>query len=65
MSSVSKLQRPRILARGNRYRRSLHTPMFNAIADYGPDLTPVAAPERLRASLINGIKHCQVNYGTG
>ena len=35
---------PGILARGNRYRRSLQTLMFNAIADHVPDLTPVAAP---------------------
>ena len=27
-----------------------------------PDLTPVAAPERLRSSMINGIKHWQVDY---
>ncbi|GAC1400539.1 MAG: hypothetical protein NVSMB60_14170 [Mycobacterium sp.] len=36
--------------------------MFNAIADHLPDLTPVAAPERLRSSMINGIKHWQVDY---
>src|SRR5215218_10670456 len=36
--------------------------MFNAIADHIPDLTPVAAPERLRSSMINGIKHWQVEY---
>ena len=36
--------------------------MFNAIADHIPDLTPVAAPERLRHSMINGIKHWQVAY---
>ena len=36
--------------------------MFNAIADHIPDLTPVAAPERLRSSMINGIKHWQVDY---
>jgi cholest-4-en-3-one 26-monooxygenase len=36
--------------------------MFNAIADHMPDLTPVAAPERLRHSMINGIKHWQVAY---
>jgi cholest-4-en-3-one 26-monooxygenase len=39
--------------------------MFNAIADHIPDLTPVAEPERLRSSMINGIKHWQVDYGTG
>ena len=36
--------------------------MFNAIADHIPDLTPVSAPERLRSSMINGIKHWQVDY---
>jgi len=36
--------------------------MFNAIADHLPDLTPVAGPERLRSSMINGIKHWQVDY---
>jgi cholest-4-en-3-one 26-monooxygenase len=39
--------------------------MFNAIADHLPEITPVAAPERLRSSMINGIKHWQVDYGTG
>jgi cholest-4-en-3-one 26-monooxygenase len=36
--------------------------MFNAIADHIPQLTPVSAPERLRHSMINGIKHWQVEY---
>jgi cholest-4-en-3-one 26-monooxygenase len=36
--------------------------MFSAIADHIPDLTPLAAPERLRHSMINGIKHWQVEY---
>ena len=36
--------------------------MFNAIADHIPQLTPVSAPERLRHSMINGIKHWQVKY---
>jgi cholest-4-en-3-one 26-monooxygenase len=36
--------------------------MFNAIADHIPDLKPVSAPERLRSSMINGIKHWQVDY---
>jgi cholest-4-en-3-one 26-monooxygenase len=36
--------------------------MFNAIADHIPVLTPVSAPERLRHSMINGIKHWQVQY---
>ena len=38
--------------------------MFNAIADHLPDLSPLRAPERLRSSMINGIKHWQVDYGT-
>ncbi|MDV3126362.1 cytochrome P450 [Mycobacterium sp. 21AC1] len=36
--------------------------MFNAIADGIPDLTPLAAPERLRSGWLNGIKHWQVDY---
>lgn len=36
--------------------------MFNAIADHIPDLAPVAEPERLRSSVINDIKHWQVDY---
>ncbi|GAA4291646.1 cytochrome P450 [Mycobacterium paraffinicum] len=36
--------------------------MFNALADDLPDLTPLANPERLRSSFINGIKHWQVDY---
>jgi cholest-4-en-3-one 26-monooxygenase len=36
--------------------------MFNALADDVPDLAPVADPERLRSSFINGIKHWQVDY---
>ena len=38
--------------------------MFNAIADHLPDLAPVAEPQRLRSSFINGIKHWQVDYNT-
>jgi len=38
--------------------------MFNAIADHLPDLQPVSAPDRLRSSFINGIKHWQVDYRT-
>lgn len=38
--------------------------MFNALADHVPDLRPLAEPERLRSSFINGIKHWQVDYGT-
>ncbi|MFJ9365885.1 cytochrome P450 [Nocardia sp. NPDC101769] len=37
--------------------------MFNAIADAMPDLSEVAAPERLRSGWINGIKHWRVRYG--
>lgn len=36
--------------------------IFNAIADGMPDLTPLAAPERLRSGWLNGIKHWQVDY---
>ncbi|MCV7300773.1 cytochrome P450 [Mycobacterium barrassiae] len=36
--------------------------MFNAIADHIPDLKPISAPQRLRSSFINGIKHWQVDY---
>ncbi|GAS95929.1 cytochrome P450 [Mycolicibacterium canariasense] len=36
--------------------------MFNAIADAMPDLTPLAAPERLRSGWLNGIKHWHVDY---
>ena len=36
--------------------------MFNAIADHIPHLKPVSAPQRLRSSMINGIKHWQVEY---
>ena len=36
--------------------------MFNAIADHIPHMQPVSAPERLRSSFINGIKHWQVEY---
>lgn len=36
--------------------------MFNAIADYMPDLTPLADPVRLRSGWLNGIKHWQVDY---
>lgn len=39
--------------------------MFNAIADHLPDLQPLEEPERLRSSMINGIKHWQVDYGGG
>ena len=36
--------------------------IFNAIADHMPDLTPIAAPERLRSGWLNGIKRWQVDY---
>ena len=36
--------------------------IFNAVADYMPDLKPVSAPERLRSGWLNGIKHWQVDY---
>ncbi len=36
--------------------------MFNAIADYMPDLTPLARPERLRSGWLNGVKHWKVDY---
>lgn len=36
--------------------------VFNAVADHLPDLTPLAEPECLRSSFINGIEHWQVDY---
>jgi len=36
--------------------------IFNAIADYMPDLSSVGTPERLRSGWLNGIKHWQVDY---
>ncbi len=39
--------------------------MFNAIADHLPDLKSVGTPERLRSSMINGVKHWQVDYNGG
>ncbi|WP_306364333.1 cytochrome P450 [Nocardia sp. CC227C] len=36
--------------------------MFNAIADAMPNLSEVAAPQRLRSGWINGIKHWPVRY---
>ncbi|MGW7536079.1 cytochrome P450 [Amycolatopsis sp. NPDC054798] len=36
--------------------------IFNAIADVMPGIAEVAAPERLRSSWLNGIKHYQVRY---
>ncbi|WP_020657935.1 cytochrome P450 [Amycolatopsis benzoatilytica] len=36
--------------------------IFNAIADVMPGIAEAAAPERLRSSWLNGIKHYQVRY---
>lgn len=36
--------------------------IFDAIADYAPDITKLAEPVRLRHSWINGIKDLQVKY---
>ncbi|MBB4684840.1 cytochrome P450 [Amycolatopsis jiangsuensis] len=36
--------------------------IFNAIADVMPGISEAAAPERLRSSWLNGIKHYQVRY---
>jgi cholest-4-en-3-one 26-monooxygenase len=36
--------------------------IFNAVADYMPDLKPIGEPERLRSGWLNGIKHWQVDY---
>ena len=36
--------------------------VFNAIADYMPDLSPIGTPQRLRSGWLNGIKHWQVDY---
>jgi cholest-4-en-3-one 26-monooxygenase len=36
--------------------------MFDAIADVTPDITALAAPERLRSGWLNGIKHWRVDY---
>ncbi|WP_342800341.1 cytochrome P450 [Nocardia sp. No.11] len=39
--------------------------VFGAIGEVMPKLTQVAEPQRLRSGWINGIKHWQVDYGTG
>jgi hypothetical protein len=44
-----RCEEPRILARGNRYRRSLQTLMFNAIADHVSDLTRGTRAASVRA----------------
>ncbi|WP_410654661.1 cytochrome P450 [Amycolatopsis sp. lyj-112] len=36
--------------------------IFNAIADVMPDISEISAPDRLRSSWLNGIKHYQVRY---
>ena len=36
--------------------------IFNAIADYAPDITRLAEAKRLRHSWVNGIKELQVQY---
>jgi cholest-4-en-3-one 26-monooxygenase len=36
--------------------------IFNAVADYMPDLKPISEPERLRSGWLNGIKHWRVDY---
>ncbi len=36
--------------------------IFNAIADFAPDITKLAEPRRLRHGWINGIKELQVRY---
>ncbi|GEM31109.1 cytochrome P450 [Nocardia neocaledoniensis NBRC 108232] len=39
--------------------------IFHAIAEVMPTLSQVTEPQRLRSGWINGIKHWQVDYGTG
>ncbi|MEV0337055.1 cytochrome P450 [Nocardia sp. NPDC050717] len=39
--------------------------IFHAIAEVMPTLSEVAPPQRLRSGWINGVKHWQVDYGTG
>ncbi|MFD5177989.1 cytochrome P450 [Nocardia sp. NPDC058379] len=39
--------------------------VFGAIAEVMPRLSQVSEPQRLRSGWINGIKHWQVDYGTG
>lgn len=38
--------------------------IFNAIADFVPDLVEVASPRRLRSGWLNGLKEYQVDYRT-
>ncbi|QBJ97158.1 cytochrome P450 [Rhodococcus sp. ABRD24] len=38
--------------------------IFNAIADFLPDITEVANPRRLRSGWLNGLKEYQVDYKT-
>ena len=36
--------------------------IFDALADYAPDISKLAEPVRLRHSWINGLKDLQVKY---
>jgi cholest-4-en-3-one 26-monooxygenase len=36
--------------------------MFNALADFAPDITKIGDPSRLRSGWINGIKNLPVKY---
>ncbi|MEV6068834.1 cytochrome P450 [Nocardia sp. NPDC052001] len=38
--------------------------IFNAIADYMPDISRLGDPQRLRSGWLNGVKEFQVDYGT-
>ncbi|MFB8001830.1 cytochrome P450 [Nocardia sp. NPDC056000] len=38
--------------------------IFNAIADYMPDISGLGDPQRLRSGWLNGVKEFQVDYGT-
>ncbi len=38
--------------------------IFNAIADYMPDITKLGDPKRLRSGWLNGVKEFQVDYKT-
>ncbi|UGT45876.1 cytochrome P450 [Nocardia yamanashiensis] len=39
--------------------------IFNAIADYMPDITKLGDPKRLRSGWLNGVKELQVDYKGG
>lgn len=47
---------------GHNLARQEMRAIFNAIADYAPDITKLAEPKRLRHSWVNGIKDLQVRY---